>query len=90
VEIAIKYDGYIKRQMQQVEQFSKMESRKLPADADYAGIKNLSFEARQKLAKHRPGSIGQASRISGVSPADINVLIIWLAAYERRKGGIEQ
>lgn len=84
VEIKVKYDGYIKRQMQQAEQFKKLESRMLPADIDYSTIYGLRIEARQKLDKIRPASLGQASRISGVSPADVSVLVIWLEANERR------
>lgn len=80
VEIKLKYDGYIKRQMQQVEQFKKLESRPLAEDTDYSSIYGLRIEARQKLAKIKPRSLGQASRISGVSPSDISVLIIWLEA----------
>ena len=82
-EIKIKYAGYIKRQLSQAEQARKMESRKLPADIDYGDIYGLRIEARQKLSKIRPESIGQASRISGVSPADISVLIIWLEQKNR-------
>lgn len=83
VEIKVKYDGYIRRQMQQVEQFKKLESRMLPSDIDYNTIYGLRIEARQKLDKIRPASLGQASRISGVSPADVAVLLIWLEANER-------
>lgn len=78
VEIKLKYDGYIKRQIQQAEQFLKLESRLLPDDINYDDIYGLRIEARQKLNKIRPKSLGQASRISGVSPADISVLIISL------------
>ena len=78
VETKLKYDGYIKRQMAQVEAAKKMEEKLLPPDADYANIHGLRLEARQKLDKIRPKSLGQASRISGVSPSDISVLIIWL------------
>ncbi len=80
VEIKLKYDGYITRQLQQVEQFKKLESRVLPDDIDYSSIRGLRIEARQKLDKIKPHSLGQASRISGVSPSDISVLIIWLEA----------
>jgi tRNA uridine 5-carboxymethylaminomethyl modification enzyme len=78
VEISIKYEGYIKRQLRQVEEFSKMENRKLPKDIDYNNISGLRTEARQKLSKIRPDNFGQASRISGVSPADIAALMIYL------------
>ena len=82
-EIRIKYEGYIKRQEQQAEQFKKMENRLLPDDADYENIHGLRLEARQKLSKIRPKSLGQASRISGVSPSDVSVLIVWLEARGR-------
>ena len=78
VEISIKYDGYISRQKKQVEQFKKMEGRKIPENIDYDEIKSLRIEALQKLKEYRPVSIGQASRISGVSPADISVLLVHL------------
>ena len=78
VEIQVKYDGYIKMQEAQVEKFKKMEKKLLPEDIDYEEIKGISLEARQKLNKHKPHSIGQASRISGVSPADISVLLVYL------------
>ena len=78
VTVTIKYSGYIKRQMSQVNQFKKLEQKKLPADINYDDIYGLRIEARQKLSKFRPESIGQASRISGVSPADISVLLIYL------------
>jgi tRNA uridine 5-carboxymethylaminomethyl modification enzyme len=78
VEIQVKYAGYLARQEKQVEEFKKEESRLLPADIDYNAISGLRLEARDKLAEIRPVSIGQASRISGVSPADIAVLLIWL------------
>lgn len=78
VEISIKYEGYINRQMSQAEQFSKLENKALPKDIDYSKIDGLRLEARQKLDKIRPLSLGQASRISGVSPADIAVLLIYL------------
>ena len=79
VNINIKYDGYIRRQMRQVEQFKKMERKKIPEDIDYSKIKSLRTEAVQKLSQIRPESIGQASRISGVSPADISVLLVHLS-----------
>ena len=80
VNIQIKYDGYIKKQIEQVEKFKKLENRKIPADIDYDAISGLRLEARQKLGKIRPLSVGQASRISGVSPSDMNVLLIYLQA----------
>lgn len=82
VEINLKYDGYIKRQMKQVEQFKKLENKKIPLDLDYKEIGSLRAEAVQKLEAYRPLSIGQASRISGVSPADISVILVYL---EQRK-----
>ena len=78
VEIQVKYAGYLARQLKQVEEFKKEESRLLPVDMDYEAIGGLRLEARQKLSEIRPVSIGQAGRISGVSPADIAVLLIWL------------
>ena len=78
VEIEIKYEGYIKLQEEQVEKFKKLEAKILPKDVDYNDIKGLRLEARQKLNKIKPNSVGQASRISGVSPADISVLLIYL------------
>lgn len=83
VNINIKYEGYIKRQMQQVAQFKKLEGKKIPGDIDYTQVKSLRKEAVQKLDQLRPVSIGQASRISGVSPADISVLLVYL---EQRRG----
>lgn len=85
VEIQLKYEGYIKRQYQQVAQMKKLESRLLPDGIDYQQITGLRLEAAEKLAKIRPRSIGQASRISGVSPADLTVLTIWLEAQGREK-----
>ncbi len=82
VEIEIKYEGYIERQLRQVEQFKKMEKKKIPVDIDYDAVPSLRIEARQKLKNLRPVSVGQASRISGVSPADISVLLVYL---EHRK-----
>lgn len=78
VNIEIKYEGYISRQLKQVEQYKKMEKKKIPADIDYDSIGSLRLEARQKLKKMKPVSVGQASRISGVSPADISVLLVYL------------
>lgn len=78
ININIKYDGYIKRQLKQVEQFKKIEKKKIPVEIDYDDIKNLRLEARQKLKKLKPLSVGQASRISGVSPADISVLLVYI------------
>ncbi|HOJ11401.1 MAG TPA: tRNA uridine-5-carboxymethylaminomethyl(34) synthesis enzyme MnmG [Clostridiales bacterium] len=86
VAISVKYEGYIKRQLQQVEQFKKLENRKIPEDIDYEKIKNLRIEAKQKLGKIRPLSIGQASRIAGVSPSDISMLLIYLEQIKRGGG----
>ena len=83
VEIKLKYDGYIKRQIAQVEQFKKMEEKLLPENQDYSDIHGLRLEARQKLNKIQPKSLGQASRISGVSPSDMSVLIVWLESQKR-------
>ena len=85
VEIQIKYEGYIAMQVAQVEKFKKMEQKKLAEDIDYAQIKGLSLEARQKLNKYKPTSIGMASRISGVSPADISVLLIYLETKKKKE-----
>lgn len=85
VEINIKYEGYIKRQFQQVEHFKKLEYRKLPMDMDYQQIEGLRLEARQKLNAVKPASIGQASRIAGVTPADISVLLIYMEQYNKKK-----
>lgn len=85
VEINIKYDGYIRRQMKQVELFKKLEQKKLPEDIDYEDVGSLRIEARQKLEAYRPVSIGQASRISGVSPADISVLLVYLESRSGHK-----
>ena len=84
-EINLKYEGYIKRQLKQVEQFKKLEEKKIPEEIDYEKVGSLRIEARQKLELYRPVSIGQASRISGVSPADISVLLVYLEQY-RKKG----
>ena len=85
VEIRIKYEGYIQRQMRDVEQFRKLESRPLPQDLDYTSISSLRLEARQKLQQIRPMNFGQASRISGVSPADISALMIVTELMEKEK-----
>lgn len=85
VEVEIKYEGYIKKQLTQVEEMRKMESKLLPADLDYAEISGLRLEAVEKLKKVSPLNIGQASRISGVSPADISVLLIWLEQQAHQK-----
>ncbi|WP_207289696.1 tRNA uridine-5-carboxymethylaminomethyl(34) synthesis enzyme MnmG [Senegalia massiliensis] len=85
VEIQIKYEGYIKKQMKQIEQFKKLEKKKIPQNIKYNDIKGLRLEARQKLEDIRPDSVGQASRISGVSPADINVLLVYLEQQRRLK-----
>ncbi|MGI6733491.1 MAG: tRNA uridine-5-carboxymethylaminomethyl(34) synthesis enzyme MnmG [Anaerovoracaceae bacterium] len=83
VEVHIKYEGYIAKQLQQIERFRKLENQKLPEDLEYMSLDGLRIEARQKLDQHRPLSLGQASRISGVSPADINVLMIHLERMRR-------
>lgn len=84
VEIEIKYEGYIERQLRQVEQFKKMEKKKIPDDLNYDNVPSLRLEARQKLKSFRPISVGQASRISGVSPADISVLLVYFEQYKKR------
>jgi tRNA uridine 5-carboxymethylaminomethyl modification enzyme len=89
VEIMIKYDGYIKKQLQQVEKYKSLENKKLPLDIDYSTIDSLRLEARQKLNEIKPESIGQASRISGVSPADVSVLLVYLEQMRRRRSGSE-
>ncbi|HIU25950.1 MAG TPA: tRNA uridine-5-carboxymethylaminomethyl(34) synthesis enzyme MnmG [Candidatus Copromorpha excrementigallinarum] len=86
MEVQIKYEGYIEKQKRQIEKFRRLEDKKLPEDIDYSSIEGLRTEARQKLDKIRPVSLGQASRISGVSPADINVLLIYMEK-RRRSGG---
>ena len=78
-EIEIKYAGYIKREKKEAEAFKRIEAKLLPADIDYSDIRGLKTEAAQKLSKMRPVSLGQASRISGISPADISVLVIYLS-----------
>ena len=87
LEVQIKYEGYIGKQQQQIEKFKRLEDKKLPSDIDYEKIEGLRIEARQKLSDMRPVSVGQASRISGVSPADINVLLIYLEKLRRTKKG---
>lgn len=82
ININLKYDGYIKRQLKQVEQFQKIENKKIAPELDYNEIKNLRLEARQKLQKFKPVSVGQASRISGVSPADISVLLVYMESHK--------
>ncbi len=84
VNIELKYEGYIKRQLLQVEQYKKLESKRIPEELDYESLTNLRLEARQKLSRIRPVTVGQASRISGVSPADIAVLIVWLEGARRK------
>ena len=84
VDIFIKYEGYISRQKRQVEQFKKLESKRIPEDIDYDSIKSLRIEAVQKLKEYRPVSVGQASRISGVSPADISVLLVYMGSGSMR------
>ncbi|MBQ3948647.1 MAG: tRNA uridine-5-carboxymethylaminomethyl(34) synthesis enzyme MnmG, partial [Ruminococcus sp.] len=84
VDLQIKYEGYISKQLQQIEQMRKLEEKKLPQDTDYNLIYGLRLEAAEKLNKVKPVSIGQASRISGVSPADISLLAVWL---QKEKGG---
>ena len=75
-EISVKYEGYIKREQAQIAQFRKLENKRLPQNTDYSKIRGLRLEAAQKLNKQQPSSIGQASRISGVNPADVSVLLI--------------
>ena len=86
MEVQIKYEGYIQKQQQRIEKFKRLENKKLPADIDYDQIDGLRSEARQKLNDFRPLSVGQASRISGVSPADINVLLIYMEKMRRKNG----
>ena len=82
-ETEIKYEGYIARQQAQVDEMLRLESKRLPEDIDYSAIEGLRLEAREKLSKVRPLSVGQASRISGVSPSDVSVLNIWLLKNKR-------
>ncbi len=86
-EIVIKYEGYIEKQLRQIDQFKKLENKKIPEEIDFNKIDGLRLEARQKLTDIRPLSVGQASRISGVSPADISVLLVYLEQRRRQKGG---
>ena len=88
VEIELKYEGYIKRQLADIEEARRLEKKKLPRDVNYSQIKGLRLEAGEKLNKVRPENIGQAGRISGVSPADISVLLIWLASKDREGGAL--
>ena len=81
VNINIKYEGYIKRQLKQVEQFKKLEKKQIPADINYDDVKSLRIEAVQKLKLYQPLNIGQASRIAGVSPADVSVLLVYLESH---------
>ena len=83
INIEIKYRGYIERQRREVDQFKKMEERTLPSDMDYENISGIRIEAAQKLSRFRPSSLGQASRIQGVSPADIQVLMIYLRSRKQ-------
>jgi tRNA uridine 5-carboxymethylaminomethyl modification enzyme len=83
-EIEIKYAGYLNRQQHQIDQVSKQSNRKLPGNIDYSLIETLSKESREKLAQIQPATIGQATRIGGVNPADINALLIWLEVQQRR------
>ena len=90
VNINVKYEGYITRQLKQVEQFKKMEVKMIPEDLDFNDISGLRIEARQKLSAVRPHSVGQASRISGVTPADISVLLIYMEQFQRSKRKVEE
>ena len=83
VEIAVKYEGYIRRQMAEVAEFARLERRAIPEDIDYAKIDGLRLEAREKLAAIRPQSLGQAGRISGVSPADVAALMLYITSKTR-------
>ena len=85
VEISITYEGYIQKQLEQVERMEKLEEKLLPEDIDYQQVPSLRDEGREKLEKIRPRSVGQASRISGVSPADVSVLLVWLEQQRRMK-----
>jgi tRNA uridine 5-carboxymethylaminomethyl modification enzyme len=84
-EIDIKYSGYLARQQQQIDRLAKNQQRRLPPDLDYYSIDSISYQAREKLSQVRPLTIGQASRIGGVNPADINALLIYLETKNRQK-----
>ncbi len=86
VEIQLKYEGYIRRQLADIEEMRRVECKALPSNIDYQQIRGLRLEAAEKLEKVRPANLGQAGRVSGVSPADISVLMIWLSAQEQRGG----
>ena len=89
VENEIKYEGYIRRQLEDVEKSAKLEEKRIPEDLDYNAILGMRLEARQKLSERRPATVGIASRVPGVSPADISVLLVALAQYgNERKGDI--
>lgn len=90
VNINVKYEGYISRQMRQVEQFKKMEVKLIPETLDYEDISGLRIEARQKLSAVHPHSVGQASRISGVTPADISVLLIYMEQFNRQHKNVDK
>jgi tRNA uridine 5-carboxymethylaminomethyl modification enzyme len=90
VEVCVKYDGYIERQKQLVAQFSRMEEALIPDHVDYAALTFMSSEAREKLARIRPRSLGQASRISGVSPADVSMLMIWMEQRRKQAGAVDE
>ena len=85
METEIKYEGYIKKELAEAARFGKLEEKKLPADIDYYSIRGIRAETQQKLTKFRPVNIGQASRISGVSPADISVLLIYLESLRGKE-----
>ena len=89
VEVEIKYAGYIKKELAEAVRFSKLEEKRLPEGIDYFSVPGIRAETQQKLSKYRPASIGQASRISGISPADISVLLIYLESYKKKNGGGE-
>jgi tRNA uridine 5-carboxymethylaminomethyl modification enzyme len=90
IEIQVKYKGYIDKQIAQVKQYEQLEKKLLPLDADYHSIKGLSLEAREKLAEVIPESLGQASRVPGVTPSDIQVLVLYLEQRSRLRGGANE